>query len=73
MLLSHLFLSLPHQNCHSLSSFSTHFSRYITFHPFKLCPWCGYEVTGVILLHDLKGVMQLDRSKDVSLHVSVRK
>jgi len=34
------------------------------------CIWCGYEVPGTILLHNLKGAMQLDRTKDMSLHVS---
>jgi len=32
--------------------------------------WCGYEVPGMVLLHDLKGAMQLDCSKDVFVHVS---
>jgi hypothetical protein len=32
--------------------------------------WCGYEVAGMILLHDLKGAMSLDCSKDMSVHVS---
>jgi hypothetical protein len=31
----------------------------------------GYEVPGMILLCDLKGAMQLDHSKDMSVHVSV--
>jgi hypothetical protein len=31
--------------------------------------WCGYKVAGMILLHKLKGVMQLDHSKDMSLHL----
>jgi hypothetical protein len=31
---------------------------------------CGCEVTGMILLSDLKGAMRLDRSKDMSMHVS---
>jgi len=34
------------------------------------CIFCGYEVTGMILLRDLKGTMRLDRSKDMSVHVS---
>jgi hypothetical protein len=31
---------------------------------------CGYEVPGIILLRDLKGTMQADDSKDMSVHVS---
>jgi len=31
--------------------------------------WCGCEVPGMILLHNLKGAMRLDRSKDMSVHV----
>jgi hypothetical protein len=31
---------------------------------------CGYEVPRMILMHDLKGAMRLDRSKDMSVHVS---
>jgi hypothetical protein len=31
---------------------------------------CAYDVPGMILLHDLKGTMRLDRSKDMSVHVS---
>jgi hypothetical protein len=31
---------------------------------------CSYEVPGMILLRDLEEVMRLDRSKDVSVHVS---
>jgi hypothetical protein len=30
----------------------------------------GCEVPGMILLHDLKGVMQLDHSNVMSVHVS---
>jgi len=32
--------------------------------------WSGYEVPSMILLYILKGVMQLDRSKDISVHVT---
>jgi hypothetical protein len=32
--------------------------------------WCGYDVPGTNLLHDLKGAMPLDRSEDTSVHVS---
>jgi hypothetical protein len=32
--------------------------------------WCGYEVPGTILLHHLKGAMQLDHSKDMFVHIS---
>jgi hypothetical protein len=32
--------------------------------------WCGYEVPGIILLHNLKGALLLDCSKDISVHVS---
>jgi len=31
---------------------------------------CGYEVLGMILLRYLNGATRLDRSKDMSLHVS---
>jgi hypothetical protein len=31
--------------------------------------WSGYDVPGRILLHDFKGAMRLDRSKDISVHV----
>jgi hypothetical protein len=34
------------------------------------CTWCGYEVTGMILLRGLKGAMRLDHSNDMSVHVS---
>jgi hypothetical protein len=30
----------------------------------------GYEVAGMILFRDLKGAMRLDRSKDMSKHLS---
>jgi hypothetical protein len=30
---------------------------------------CGYEVPGMILLHDLEGATRLDHSKDISVHV----
>jgi hypothetical protein len=33
--------------------------------------WCDYEVPGMILLRDLMGVMQLDCSKGMSVHVSI--
>jgi hypothetical protein len=32
--------------------------------------WCGYEVPGMVSLRDLKGDTRLDRSKDMSVHVS---
>jgi hypothetical protein len=32
--------------------------------------WCSYEVPGMIILHDLKGAIWLDCSKDTSVHVS---
>jgi hypothetical protein len=32
--------------------------------------WCGYEVSGMILLRYLRGAMRLDRSKDISVRVS---
>jgi hypothetical protein len=32
--------------------------------------WCGYEVPGMILVHDLKGAMGLVCSKEMSMHVS---
>jgi len=32
--------------------------------------WCGYEVQGMILLLSLKGAMQLNCNKDMSVHVS---
>jgi len=35
-----------------------------------LFTWCGYEVSGMILLRHLKGAVRLDRSKDKSVHVS---
>jgi len=35
--------------------------------------WCGCEVSGVILLHDLKRLIRLDRSKDMPAHVSTCK
>jgi hypothetical protein len=31
--------------------------------------WCGYEVPEIIL-YNLKGIMQLDSSKDMSVNVS---
>jgi hypothetical protein len=31
---------------------------------------CDYEVPGMILLRNLQGAMRLDRSKDMSVHVS---
>jgi hypothetical protein len=31
---------------------------------------CGYEVPGMILLHNVKGAMQHDHNKDTSMHVS---
>jgi hypothetical protein len=31
--------------------------------------WCGYEVYGVILLHDLKGNMRLNNSRDMYVHL----
>jgi hypothetical protein len=31
---------------------------------------CGYEVSGMSLLHDLQGPMGFDCSKDMSMHVS---
>jgi hypothetical protein len=34
----------------------------------KLPTRCGYEVSGMILLRNLKGAMRLDRSKDISTH-----
>jgi hypothetical protein len=41
-----------------------------TLYPFCLNTWRDYEVLRFILLHDLKGAMHLDHSKDVSVHVS---
>jgi len=35
-----------------------------------VCTCCGYEVSGMILLRDLKRIVQLDRSKGMSVHVS---
>jgi hypothetical protein len=32
--------------------------------------WCGYEVQGMTLLHDLEGAMQLDHITDMSVHIS---
>jgi len=32
--------------------------------------WCVCEVSETVLLLDLKGAMQLDRSKDMSMRVS---
>jgi len=32
--------------------------------------WCGYEISGIILLYNIKGAMQLDHSKDMSVHIS---
>jgi hypothetical protein len=32
--------------------------------------WCDYEVHGTVLLSDFMGAMRLDRSKDMSMHVS---
>jgi len=32
--------------------------------------WCGNEVPGMILLCDLKEAMRLDRTKDMSMHIS---
>jgi hypothetical protein len=32
--------------------------------------WCGYEVSGIILSHRLKGAMRLNHSKYMSVHVS---
>jgi len=31
---------------------------------------CGYEVTGMILYFDLKGVRQLDHSRGMSVHIA---
>jgi len=28
--------------------------------------WCGYKLPGIIMLHNLKGAMWLDCSKDIS-------
>jgi len=33
--------------------------------------WCGYDVPGMVLLCDLKVAMRIDRSKDMSVYVSV--
>jgi hypothetical protein len=33
--------------------------------------WCGYQVPGVMLLRDVNGTMRLDRSKDMTVHVSI--
>jgi hypothetical protein len=33
------------------------------------CMKCGYEVPRMILLLELKEAMQLDHSKDISMHV----
>jgi hypothetical protein len=30
---------------------------------------CGYEVSGIISMRNLKGAMRLDRSKDMSVRV----
>jgi hypothetical protein len=35
------------------------------------CTRCDFEVPGVILLRELKKAMRLDRSKDMSVHVSI--
>jgi hypothetical protein len=32
--------------------------------------WCGCKVSGMILLHSLKGPVQLDYRIDMSMHVS---
>jgi len=32
--------------------------------------WCGYEVSGMILLCDLQGAIWLDHSDNMSVHVS---
>jgi hypothetical protein len=32
--------------------------------------WCSCEVLGMILLRNFNGAMRLDRSKDMSVHVS---
>jgi hypothetical protein len=32
---------------------------------------CGYDVPGMFLLRDLKGSMRLDRSKNMSVHISI--
>jgi hypothetical protein len=32
--------------------------------------WCGREVPGMFLLRDLKGDTRLDRSTDMSVHIS---
>jgi len=46
-------------------------SNFIFQHPlFLVITSCDYEVPGIILLRDLNGTMQLDRSKDMSVHVS---
>jgi len=31
--------------------------------------WCGCDVPGMILLHDLEGAVEFDRSNDMSVHV----
>jgi hypothetical protein len=36
----------------------------------RLYTWCGYEVSGIIFLRDLKGTVRLDRGKDMSVHIS---
>jgi hypothetical protein len=35
-----------------------------------LFAWCGYEIARMILLHDLKGALQLDHGKDMFMPVS---
>jgi hypothetical protein len=36
----------------------------------RLRTWCGYDIPGMISLLDLQGAMRLDRSEDMSVHVS---
>jgi len=66
-----------HTHTHTRSGLISHFTYAIedterreTWKP-KMHKRCDYEVPGMILLRDLKGVMRLDRSKDTSVRVSV--
>jgi hypothetical protein len=77
-------LKLANPNCklHQLRNIITYFywkilakhrstmkkqNKHATSRVFKMC---GYEVPGMILLRDLKVAVQLDHSKDMSMHVS---
>jgi len=55
---------------HGISSYRANYLSTRTTFNFTLAhTWRGYEVRGITLLHDLKGVMGLNSSEDMSVHV----